>query len=60
MNEEQELEKTLENHEWKTLPDEEAMNKQFKMTAKNTLLKDQRMNNRIAQRDLQEVKNKNP
>ena len=34
------------------------MKKQFKMAAKNTLLKDQRMNIRIAQRDLEGLKTK--
>jgi predicted DNA binding CopG/RHH family protein len=58
MNNEKELEKTIENDEWKSVANLSEMKKQFKTAAKNTLLKDQRMNIRIAQRDLEGLKTK--
>ena len=58
MNSEKELEKSIENNEWKSVGNLSEMKKQFKMAAKNTLLKDQRMNIRIAQRDLEGLKTK--
>jgi len=58
MNNEKELEKTIENDEWKSVSNLSDMKKQFKSAAKNTLLKDQRMNIRIAQRDLEGLKTK--
>jgi len=56
MNTEKELEKTIENDEWQSVSNLSEMKKQFKAAAKNTLLKDQRMNIRIAQRDLEGLK----
>ena len=58
MNNEKELEKSIDNNEWKSVGNLSEMKKQFKLAAKNTLLKDQRMNIRIAQRDLEGLKTK--
>jgi len=58
MNNEKELEKSIDNNEWKSVGNLSEMKKQFKLAAKNTLLKDQRMNIRIAQRDLEGLKAK--
>lgn len=58
MNSDKELVKSIENNEWKSVGNISEMRKQFKMAAKNTLLKDQRMNIRIAQRDLEGLKTK--
>jgi len=58
MNTEKELEKTIENDEWQSVSNLSEMKKQFKAAAKSTLLKDQRMNIRIAQRDLEGLKTK--
>ena len=58
MNTEKELERTIENNEWISVSNLSEMKKQFKTAAKNTLLKDQRMNIRIAQRDLEGLKTK--
>jgi len=58
MNTEKELERTIENNEWTSVSNLAEMKKQFKTAAKNTLLKDQRMNIRIAQRDLEGLKTK--
>ena len=58
MNTEKELKKTIENDEWQSVSNLSEMKKQFKAAAKNTLLKDQRMNIRIAQRDLEGLKTK--
>jgi predicted DNA binding CopG/RHH family protein len=58
MNTERELEKTIENDEWQSVSNLSEMKKQLKTAAKNTLLKDQRMNIRIAQRDLEGLKTK--
>ena len=58
MNNEKELERSINNNEWKSVGNLSEMKKQFKLAAKNTLLKDQRMNIRIAQRDLEGLKAK--
>lgn len=58
MKNEKELERTIENNEWISVSNLSEMKKQFKTAAKNTLLKDQRMNIRIAQRDLEGLKTK--
>jgi predicted DNA binding CopG/RHH family protein len=58
MNNDKELERSIENNEWKAVSNLSDMKKQFKIAAKNTLLKDQRMNIRIAQRDLEGLKTK--
>ena len=58
MNNEKELERSINNNEWKSVGNLSDMKKQVKLAAKNTLLKDQRMNIRIAQRDLEGLKTK--
>ena len=58
MNTEKELEKTIENNEWKSVSNLSEMKKQFKVAAQNTHIKDQRMNIRIAKRDLEGLKTK--
>jgi predicted DNA binding CopG/RHH family protein len=58
MNNEKELERSIDNNEWKSVENLSEMKKQFKQAAKNTLLKNQRMNIRIPQRDLESLKTK--
>jgi predicted DNA binding CopG/RHH family protein len=56
MKDEKELMKSIDNNEWKSVANLEEMKNQLKSAAKNTLLKDQRMNIRIAKRDLEGLK----
>jgi predicted DNA binding CopG/RHH family protein len=56
MKNEKDLMKSIENNEWKSVVNLEEMKNQLKSAAKNTLLKDQRMNIRIAKRDLEGLK----
>jgi predicted DNA binding CopG/RHH family protein len=56
MKDEKELLKSIDNNEWKSVVNLEEMKNQLKSAAKNTLLKDQRMNIRIAKRDLEGLK----
>ncbi len=56
MKEEKELIKSIDNNEWKSVVNLEEMKNQLKAAAKKTLLKDQRMNIRIAKRDLEGLK----
>lgn len=58
MNNDEELERTIGNNEWIPVSNLSEMKRQLKTAAKNTLLKDQRMNIRIAQRDLEGLKTK--
>lgn len=58
MKDEKQLIKTIENDEWKTVTNVAEMRAEFKAAAKMTLLKDQRMNIRITQRDLEGLKTK--
>ncbi len=58
MNTEKELQKTIENDEWVSVSNLSEIKEQLKAAAKKTLLKDQRMNIRIAQRDLEGLKTK--
>ena len=58
MTEEKELEMSLEKNEWVSIPNFNDIKKKMEIAAKNTLLKDQRMNIRIAKRDLEELKTK--
>ena len=58
MKEEKQLIKTIENDEWKTVTHVAERRAEFKAAAKITLLKDQRMNIRITQRDLEGLKTK--
>ncbi|NLC93533.1 MAG: antitoxin [Treponema sp.] len=56
MKEEKDLMKSIDNNEWKSVVNLEEMKNQLKTAAKKTLLKDQRMNIRIAKRDLEGLK----
>jgi len=58
MTEERELEMSLENNEWVSIPNFKDLKIKMEIAAKNTLLKDQRMNIRIAKRDLEGLKTK--
>jgi predicted DNA binding CopG/RHH family protein len=58
MTEEKELEISLEKNEWICIPNFEEIKMKMEIAAKNTLLKDQRMNIRIAKRDLEGLKTK--
>jgi predicted DNA binding CopG/RHH family protein len=58
MTEEKELEMSLEKNEWVSIPNFKEIKKKMEIVAKNTLLKDQRMNIRIAKRDLEGLKTK--
>lgn len=58
MSNEKELESTIKNNEWNSVSNISGMKEALKKAAKNTLLKDQRMNIRIAQRDLEGLKTK--
>ena len=56
--EEKDLLRTIENDEWKTAKNKNALLSELKETATNTMLKDQRMNIRIGKRDLDGIKEK--
>ena len=58
MTEEQELLKTIENDEWKSVLNKKELIEKLQNAAKNTMLKDQRMNIRIAKKDLEGLKTK--
>jgi len=58
MTEERELEMSLQNNEWVSIPNFKDLKIKMEIAAKNTLLKDQRMNIRIAKRDLEGLKTK--
>jgi len=58
MKDDAELKKTIENNEWKSVTNVAEMRAEFRAAAKNTLLKDQRMNIRITQRDMEGLKTK--
>jgi predicted DNA binding CopG/RHH family protein len=49
---------SIENDEWKSVTNKSAMIQTFKQTARNTMIKDQRMNVRISKRDLLQLKSK--
>ena len=57
-NEEKALLESIENDEWKSAKNKNAIMKELKETASNTMLKDQRMNIRIGKRDLEGIKAK--
>ena len=57
-NEEKDLLESIENGEWKSAKNKNALMKELKETAENTMLKDQRMNIRIGKRDLEGIKEK--
>ena len=56
MSDEDTLLNSIENGEWKTVKNISSMKDKVMEAARNTLLKDQRMNIRIAQRDLEGLK----
>ncbi|PKA14310.1 MULTISPECIES: antitoxin [Leptospira] len=56
--EEKDLESSIERNEWKPVDNKAQYLKKFKSAAKNTLLKDKRMNIRIAGKDIQLLKTK--
>ncbi|ASV13628.1 MULTISPECIES: hypothetical protein [Leptospira] len=56
--EEKDLESSIERNEWKSVDNKIQYLKKFKSAAKNTLLKDKRMNIRIAGKDIQLLKTK--
>ncbi len=58
MVEEMDLLNSIENDEWKSVKNRKELIKQLQDTAKNTMLKDQRMNIRIAKKDLDGLKTK--
>ena len=58
MSEESDLLKTIEHDEWESVKNLSEMKSRLEQAAKNTMLKDQRMNIRIAQRDLEGLKTK--
>ena len=49
---------SIENDEWISVSNKSAIMQKLKDTAKNTMLKDQRMNIRISKRDLMQLKAK--
>ncbi len=56
--EEKELIESIERGEWKSIPNSAALKRKLRAAAKKTMLKDQRMNIRIAKRDLESLKAK--
>ena len=56
--EEKELIKTIEKDEWRTVRDINISKGKMQKAARSTMLKDQRMNVRIAKRDLDSLKAK--
>ncbi len=56
--EEKKLVEEIEKDEWKPMKDSAALKKKLRAAAKATMLKDQRMNIRIAKRDLESLKAK--
>ncbi|KXK48628.1 MAG: hypothetical protein UZ05_CHB002002028 [Chlorobi bacterium OLB5] len=54
--EERKLKRSIESGKWKSTDNLSGMKKRFKKAAENTILKDQRMNIRIAKRDLDMLK----
>ena len=58
MTEEKELLNSIENDEWKTVRNKKELMEKLQLAAKNTMLKDQRMNIRIAKKDLEGLKTK--
>ena len=56
--EEKELIESIERGEWKPVGDAEALKKKLRTAARKTMLKDQRMNIRMAKRDIESLKAK--
>ena len=57
-NDDKSLMKSIENDEWISVKNKNTILKKLKDTARNTILKDQRMNVRISKRDLVNLKAK--
>jgi predicted DNA binding CopG/RHH family protein len=55
---EKDLIKSIENDEWVRVDNASKLKKELKKAAKNTVIKDQRMNIRIAKRDIDSLKAK--
>jgi predicted DNA binding CopG/RHH family protein len=58
MTEEKELLNSIENDEWKSARNKKELMDKLQNAAKSTMLKDQRMNIRIAKKDLEGLKTK--
>jgi predicted DNA binding CopG/RHH family protein len=58
MTEEKELLISIENDEWKSVRNKKELMDKLQNAAKSTMLKDQRMNIRIAKKDLEGLKTK--
>ena len=58
MSDIREYEDSIDNEEWKSIHNLSEMKEMMISAAKNTMLKDQRMNIRIAKRDLEGLKAK--
>ena len=58
MTEEKELLISIENDEWKSVRNKKDLMDKLQNAAKSTMLKDQRMNIRIAKKDLEGLKTK--
>ena len=58
MTEEKELLNSIENDEWKSVRNKKDLMDKLQNAAKSTMLKDQRMNIRIAKKDLEGLKTK--
>jgi len=56
--EEKNLREEIERDEWKPMKDATTLKKKMRAAARATVLKDQRMNIRIAKRDLESLKAK--
>ncbi len=54
--EEKDLLESIEKDEWKSIKNKNQLIDELKETARNTMLKDQRMNIRIGKRDLDGIK----
>jgi predicted DNA binding CopG/RHH family protein len=54
--EEKDLLESIEKDEWKSIKNKNHLIDELKETARNTMLKDQRMNIRIGKRDLDGIK----
>jgi len=54
--EEKNLHEEIERDEWKPMKDVAAIKKKMRLAARATMLKDQRMNIRIAKRDMESLK----
>ncbi len=58
MNDDKALLKSIENNEWVSASNKSELIASIQQTAKNTMLKDQRMNIRISKKDLLQLKSR--